>query len=379
MATQDTILFPCTVSAKDSTKKMKALEWHGTQDVRVVERFRPRVTEPKDAIVRVTATTICGSDLHLYHNEFSGMHKGDILGHEFMGYVEDVGTEVKNLNPGDKVVVSFPIVCGKCSYCKNGDFSCCDNTNPSKEMEQQYGHRTAGIFGYSHLTGGYDGGQAEYVRVPFAENCCLKVNPSLPDEKVLLLSDILCTSWYANELADVKEGDVVAVWGCGPVGLLTQMWAKFRGAKRIIAIDGVPSRLRVAHEKFGSEIIDFTQQDVIKTIQNIVPDGPDKCIDAVGFRFPKSLLHRFQRAMKLETDTPEILTEAITCCRKAGKIGIVGDYFSTANNFPIGAFMEKVSRWLLGSAPFKNIGRSSWHTLKVDKWIHLGYSHTLCH
>jgi threonine dehydrogenase-like Zn-dependent dehydrogenase len=161
MATKGTILFPCTTSAKDPIKKMKALEWFGSQDVRVMERARPMVTEPKDALIRITATTICGSDLHLYHNEFPGMHKGDVLGHEFMGYVEDVGTEVKSLNPGDKVVVSFDISCGQCFYCKNKDYSCCDCTNPSKEMEEQYGHRTSGMFGYSHLTGGYDGGQAE--------------------------------------------------------------------------------------------------------------------------------------------------------------------------------------------------------------------------
>jgi len=341
MAQDGTIVFPITCSVKDPVKKMTALEWHGNQDVRVVTRPKPMITEPKDAIIRVTATTICGSDLHLYHNEFAGLQKGDVLGHEFVGIVETVGAGVTNIKKGDKVVVSAIIADGTCSYCLKECYSCCDTTNPSKEMEELYGHRTAGLFGYSHLTGGYDGGQAEYVRVPYADVNCLKVNPALPDKKILPISDILCTAWHANELAQVKEGDVVAVWGCGPVGLLTLMWAKYRKAKRIIAIDGIPARLKLAQTKFGAEIIDITKQDVIKTMKDLVPGGPDVCIDAAGFRFPKSILHRFQRAVKLETDAPEILTECIKCVRKAGKISVIGDYYAYTNNFPIGAFMEK--------------------------------------
>jgi len=317
------------------------VEWQGNKDVKIVERPKPMITEPQDCVVKITASTICGSDLHLYHNEFSGMHKGDILGHEFMGIIESVGSEVKNFKVGDRVVISAIIADGKCYYCQNQLFSCCDTTNPSKEMEQLYGHRTAGIFGYSQLTGGYDGGQAEFVRVPYADVNCLKVPDNLSDEKVLFLSDIVCTGWHANELGGVKEGQTVAVWGCGPVGLMALAWAKFLGAKRIIAIDGVDYRLQMAKQKLGAEIIDITKQDVIKTIQESVPNGPDVCIDAVGFRFPKGLFQKIQRTIKLETDTSDILSEAIYCVRKGGTVSVVGDYLAYANQFPIGAFMEK--------------------------------------
>jgi threonine dehydrogenase-like Zn-dependent dehydrogenase len=320
---------------------MKAAVWRGTKSVKVEDVPMPLVTDPLDALIRVTLTTICGSDLHLYHHEFSGMEKGDILGHEFMGIVEQVGPQVQNLQIGDRVVVSAIIADGRCDYCQKQLYSCCDRTNPSKEMEKLYGHRTAGLFGYSHLTGGYEGGQAEYVRVPYADVNCLKVPPNLRDEQVLFLSDVMCTGWHANELAQVSEGQTVAVWGCGPVGLMAQMWAKFRGARRVIAIDCVPKRLEVARDKLGCEIINFSESDVLKTMHELVPGGPDVCIDAVGFRFPKSLVHRFQRLIRLETDSPQILTECIMLVRKGGKIGIVGDYYSHSNAFPIGAFMEK--------------------------------------
>jgi len=300
------------------------------------------ITDPADAIIRITATTICGSDLHLYHNELPGaMEKGDILGHEPMGIVEQVGPDVTKFKPGDRVVISFCISCGVCEYCKRQQFTLCDNTNPSKEMEKMYGHRISGAFGYSHLTGGYDGGQAEFLRVPLADNNMLKITGNLPDEKYLFLSDIACTGWWANEMAEVKQGSTVVIWGCGPVGLMAQMWAKFRGASRIIAIDGVDFRLKTARDKLGSEIVDFRECDVISTIQKMIPGGPDACIDAVGFRFPKTLLHKVERAVKLETDAPQILQEAITICKKGGIVSIVGDYFAYANHFPIGAFMEK--------------------------------------
>jgi threonine dehydrogenase-like Zn-dependent dehydrogenase len=338
---QEPIKFPATTSHKDKSTMMTAVEWHGKGDVRVVQRPKPMITEPKDCIVRVTSTTICGSDLHLYHEEFSGMYTGDILGHECMGIVESVGSEVSELKVGDRVVVSCVIAEGSCFYCQNGAFSCCDCTNPSKEMEKLYGHRTSGFFGYSHLTGGYEGCQAEFVRVPFADINCLKVPNSLPDEKVLFLSDIVCTGYHATELGLVSKGHTVAVWGCGPVGLMAVAWCIFKGAKRVIAIDGVDYRLRIAKEKLGVETIDFTKQDVVKTLQEMAPGGPDVCIDAVGFRLPKSLLHKFQRAVKLETDTSDVLYEAITAVRKAGTVSVVGDYYALTNNYPIGAFMEK--------------------------------------
>jgi len=341
---------PTVVSRKDANLTMKALEWRGNTSVMVVERPRPVVTDPSDAVIRITTTTICGSDLHLYHHEFSGMESGDVIGHECMGIVESVGSEVSSLKKGDRVVVCFDIACGKCFYCKKQLFSCCETTNPNPEMESLYGHKTSGMFGYSHLTGGYEGAQAEFIRVPFAEMNCLKVPNSLPDEKVFMLSDVICTGFHATELGQVSEGQTVAVWGCGPVGLMAIKWAFYRGAKRVIAIDGLDYRLNVA-KSVGADVINFTEKNVLKTIKELCPIGPDVCIDAVGFRFPKSLLHKLERGLKLETDTPEVLTECITACRKGGRISIVGDYYAYANHFPIGAFMEKGLSSAAGQTP----------------------------
>lgn len=328
------------VSYKDEEIKMKAVEWHGTQDVRYVDRPKPLITDPHDCVLRVTTTTICGSDLHFYYNLVEGMEKGDVIGHEFMGIVDEVGQSVEDIKPGDRVVVSAIIACGRCWYCKNQYFSCCDTTNPSAKMEEMYGHRTAGLFGYSHLCGGFDGGQAEYVRVPFADVNCLKVPDNLPDEKVLFLSDIVCTGFHATELAKVKEGDTVAIWGCGPVGLMTIAWCKFKKAKKIIAIDNIPYRLKKADE-LGACVINFDDRDVLQTIKEMIPMGPDIGIECAGFRFPKTLSHRIQRALKVESDSMDILKEIIMAVRKCGTISIVGDYFAYGNQFPIGAFMEK--------------------------------------
>jgi len=270
------------------------------------------------------------------------MEKGDILGHEFMGKIEAIGDEVKNFKVGDRVVTSFCISCGNCFYCKQGLFSSCDGTNPSKKMESLFSHRTSGMFGYSHLTGGYDGGQAEYVRVPLADFNCLKLPENIPDEKLLFLSDVVCTAYHATEMGQVSKGQTVAVWGLGPVGLMTCEWAKFRGAKKIIGIDLVDYRLKMAKEKLGIQIIDISKVDCITALHEMCPQGPDVCIDAVGVGcYPKSLLSKFEKLLHLQTDQPEILREAITSCRKNGIISIVGDYFFDANQFPIGPFMEK--------------------------------------
>jgi len=324
-------------------KKMTVLEWAGTDLMKVVERPRPTITEPGDAIVRITTATVCGSDLHLYHNQLTpgALEKGDILGHEGVGVIEEVGSCVKNFKPGDRVIISAIISCGNCFYCDKGEMSLCLNTNPVDKLDEIYGHRLGGVFGYSHLLGGYDGLQAEFARVPIADVNLLRIPDNMEDSKAILLSDIACTGWHGNELGEVKQGDIVAVWGCGPVGLMIMMWAKFRGASKIIAIDNLPYRLQVAKEKFQAITIDFSQQDVIKTVKEIVPLGPDVCIDAVGYRFSKSLLHKAQRAIKAETDTPEIVTEAIKCVRNGGHVALIGDYFFTANQFPIGAMMEK--------------------------------------
>jgi len=325
----------------DPEKKMLAVEWRGNREMKVVERPRPTITEPRDVIVRTTASTICGSDLHLYHAEFQGLEKGDILGHEAVGIVEQIGPDVKNFKPGDKVVISAVISCGDCFYCNKGQMSLCLNTNPNPGLDEIYGHRLSGIFGYSHLLGGFEGCQAEYVRVPIGDVNLLHDPKSMDDSKLILLSDILCTSWHANELAEVQEGDTVAVWGCGPVGLLTQMWAKFRGAKRVFGIDNIPTRLEMAQKHIGSEIIDFSKQDVLATLHNLVPLGPDVCIEACGFRYSKTVTHKIQRALAMETDTADILTEVFKSVRKGGRVSIVGDYYALCNQFPIGAMMEK--------------------------------------
>jgi threonine dehydrogenase-like Zn-dependent dehydrogenase len=334
------IIIKYTKPKTHPTQKMVAIEWHGDQDMRVVERPKVMITEPKDCVVRITTTTICGSDLHLYHKEFAGLEKEDVLGHECMGIVDDIGPEVRDLKVGDRVVVSAVICCGECNYCKRGEISLCNHTNPSKELESMYGYRLSGIFGYSHLLGGYDGGQAEYIRVPLADRTCLKVPDTLKDEQVLFLSDIVCTGWHANELAEVKQGDVVAIWGSGPVGLMAQMWAKFRGASRVIAIDNIPNRLAVS-EKLGCEVINFEQTDPVNELKRRVKGGPDVCIEAVGFRFPKSLIHKVERFARLETDSPQVLTECILACKKGGRMAVVGDYYAYCNHFPIGPLMEK--------------------------------------
>lgn len=333
----ETITFPRIVPDWDEKKTMQAVVWLGKEDVKVEERPRPKITQPGDALIRITSTTLCGSDLHLYHQKTSGMESGDILGHEFMGIIEEVGDEVKQFKKGDKVVASAIICCGNCSYCKQGFTSSCEATNPSKEMEEQYGHRTSGIYGYSHLTGGYPGGQAEYCRVPLADVNLLKVPENMEDEKVLFLSDIVSTGYHATELAKVQEGDTLAVWGAGPIGLMAMAWAKYKGCKKIVAIDCVPERLHLAKEKFGAEGIDFSKKDVVQELQRLIPGGPDCCIDAVGCGSAEGYLEG-NTTEKIEA--PDAIAQAVYCVRKAGRIGIVGDYFYS-NQFPIGAFMEK--------------------------------------
>jgi len=258
-----------------------------------------------------------------------------------MGIVEEIGPDVKNLQVGQRVVVSCVIAEGTCEFCQKEKFSLCDMTNPSGEMEKLIGGRIAGFFGYSHLTGGYPGGQAQYLRVPHADVNCLSVSDTLPDEKVLLLSDVLCTSWHANELGCVEKGSSVAIWGAGPIGLSTAAWAKYRGASNIIIIDSVPSRLDRAKSYLGINTVDFSNEDPVKSLQQLVPGGPDVCIDAVGFRYAKSWKHTIEQFFKLETDSIDSLSEAITAVRKGGRVVAIGDYIGLCNHFPIGSLMEK--------------------------------------
>lgn len=324
-----------------SGEKMLATRWYGTRDVRVESVPKPTLTEPKDVIVKVTGTTVCGSDLHLYHKEIMQLQKGDILGHEFMGIVSEVGPEVKDIKKGERVVASFQIACGECSFCKEGLSSMCDRTNTSAIQEKLYGKPFAGLFGYSHFAGGFPGGQAEYVRVPFADVNLLKVPDSLPDEKVLYLSDIVPTSYHAVVCADIKEGKSVAIWGLGPIGLFCSKWSKLAGARRVISIDTVPERLQMAKD-MGCDVIDFSQtKDVVAAIYEMEPEGVDCCIDATAFRYTKTLTQSAERALGLETDSSEQVNEMLRAVRKFGTICLICDYAAYTNHFLIGALMEK--------------------------------------
>jgi threonine dehydrogenase-like Zn-dependent dehydrogenase len=321
---------------------MRALVWHGPEDVRVDERPDPIVGAPGDAIIRVTRAAICGSDLHIYHGSIPGVCRGDVLGHEFVGVVEAVGSGVKTLAPGDRVVVAAVIACGACWFCQSSLFSLCDTTNPNPVMQLAYGHHLAAGFGYTHLTGGYDGGQAELVRVPFADVGCLKLPDDLPDDKAVLLSDAACTGWMAAEVGEVGPGKTVAVWGAGPVGLCAMAAARAMGAERVIAIDNVPHRLDMARERLGAETVNFDEDRPVIALHELTHGrGPDVAIELVGFRYAKSLVHKVERALKLETDALDTVSEVLRAVRKGGNVTIMGDYIGYGNHFPIGALMEK--------------------------------------
>jgi threonine dehydrogenase-like Zn-dependent dehydrogenase len=258
------------------------------------------------------------------------------------GVVEEVGPEVRTIKLGDRVVVSAVIADGTCDFCQQGLHSLCETTNPNPIMQEIYGQHTAAVFGYSHLVGGFDGGQAEYIRVPHADVCCLLVPDHLEDEQVLFLSDILCTGWHANELGGVTEGQTVAIFGCGPVGLMATAWARVRGAQRIIVVDNIGYRLDLARDRFKVETINFDQDDPYKTFREITEGrGPDVCIEAAGYRYARSLHHKIQTKLKLETDAIDALTDAIRSVRKGGTVAVIGDFIGFANQFPVGAMMEK--------------------------------------
>ncbi len=326
---------------------MKATCWHGKHDIRVEEVPDPAILNPRDAIVRITSTAICGSDLHLYDGFIPSMRKGDILGHEFMGEVVELGSEVKNLKIGDRVVVPFPIACGNCFFCEKELYSLCENSNPNAWMaEKMWGHSGCGIYGYSHLTGGYAGGQAEYARVPFADVGPLKVPEGMSDEQVLFLSDILPTGYMAAEACDISPGDTVAVWGCGPVGQFAIQSARVLGAERVIAIDCVPERLTMAANRNGAEAIDFEQDDVLDALKELTGGrGPDACIDAVGMEAHVhgaiATYDRVKQAMMLETDRPAALRQAIMACRNGGTVSVPGVYSGLQDKFPFGAVMNR--------------------------------------
>jgi threonine dehydrogenase-like Zn-dependent dehydrogenase len=327
---------------------MRANCWMGRNTVEVREVPDPTLLNRRDAIVKVTSTAICGSDLHLYDGYIPTMKEGDILGHEFMGSVVEIGPDVSNLKVGDRVVVPFPIACGACNSCTTGLFSLCENSNPNAGMaEKLWGHASAGMFGYSHLTGGFAGGQAEYVRVPFSDVGPIKIESDLPDEKVLFLSDIFPTAYMGAEMCDIKPGDVVAVWGAGPVGLLAISSAYLLGAEKVIAIDRFDYRLQMASEKAGAETINYDDASVFEALKDITAGrGPDACIDAVGLEAhsdigPLQLYDRLKQAVRLETDRGPALREAILACRNGGTVSIIGVYGGLMDKFPIGSLMNR--------------------------------------
>jgi threonine dehydrogenase-like Zn-dependent dehydrogenase len=326
---------------------MKANCWYGKHDVRVLDVPDPAILNPRDAIVRITSTAICGSDLHLYDGYIPTMQKGDILGHEFMGEVVETGSAVQNLKPGDRVVVPFPISCGRCFSCEHHLFSLCENSNPNAWMaEKLWGHSPAGLFGYSHLTGGYAGGQAEYARVPFADVGPIKVPDNFTDEQVLFLSDIFPTAYMAAENCNIQGGETIAVWGCGPVGQLAIKCAYMLGAGRVIAIDRVPERLRLAREKGGAETINYERLSVYDALMELTGGlGPDACIDAVGMEahLPgiANVYDRAKQALMLETGRPAVLRQAIMACRNGGTVSVPGVYGGVLDKIPFGSIMNR--------------------------------------
>ncbi|MDQ3798696.1 MAG: glutathione-dependent formaldehyde dehydrogenase [Acidobacteriota bacterium] len=332
---------------------MKAVCWFGKHDVRVENVPDPQILNSRDAILRITTTAICGSDLHLYNGYIPTMQAGDILGHEFMGEVVEVGRDVKNLQIGDRVVIPFTIACGNCFFCERELWSCCDNSNPNAGIaETLYGFSGSGLFGYSHMLGGFAGGQAEYVRVPFADTGALKVPDSLTDEQVLFLSDIFPTGYMAAENCDIKEGDTVAVWGAGPVGQFAVRSAFLLGAEQVVAIDHYEDRLKLAEEA-GARTINFDREDVFGTLKDLTGGrGPDSCIDAVGLEAhgvaPDALLDYVKAKLFLATDRPHALRQAIHCCRKGGTISVPGVYGGFLDKFNFGAAFGKGLTFKMG-------------------------------
>jgi threonine dehydrogenase-like Zn-dependent dehydrogenase len=327
---------------------MKANCWMGKKSIAVQDVPEPKILNARDAIVRITSTAICGSDLHLYNGFVPTMERGDILGHEFMGEVMEIGPGVRNLQVGDRVVVPFPIACGACLACQDGQFSLCENSNPNSWMASKFwGRSPAGIFGYSHMLGGFAGGQAEYVRVPFADVGPLKIPAGLTDEQVLFLSDIFPTGYMGAEMCNIRPGDVIAVWGAGPVGQFAIASARLLGAERIIAIDRFPYRLQMATERAGAtETINYERDDVQETLNALTGGrGPDACIDAVGLEAhghgPVYAYDRTKQMLNLQPDRPTALRQAIQSCKNGGIVSVIGVYGGFIDKFPMGTIVNR--------------------------------------
>jgi threonine dehydrogenase-like Zn-dependent dehydrogenase len=326
---------------------MRALSYNGINDLRVETVPDPTLLNPHDAIVRVILSSVCGSDLHLIDGYVPTMQKGDIIGHEFMGEVIEVGSEVKKLRPGDKVVIGSVIGCGECQHCKHDAWSLCDNTNPNAHIpEKMYGYAPAAIFGYSHAFGGYAGSHADYIRVPFADNGAFKVPEGLKDEAVVFASDAFPTGYMAADMCDIQPGDTVVVWGCGGVGQMAIQSAYLLGANRVIAIDRFPERLQMAKVFGGAEILNYEEVDILEALKEMTGGrGPDRCIDAVGMEAHSPgvdyVYDRVKSAVRMQTDRPTVLRQAIMACRKGGTVSIVGVYGGLIDKFPMGAAMNK--------------------------------------
>jgi threonine dehydrogenase-like Zn-dependent dehydrogenase len=340
---------------------MRALVWHGKEDIRCDQVSDPEIEHPRDAIIKVTSCAICGSDLHLFHNFIPAMMPGDIMGHETMGEVVETGSGLNGtLKKGDRVVIPFTITCGECDQCRRGNFSVCERTNRKKELaEKAFGHTTAGLFGYTHLTGGYPGGQAEYLRVPYADSTHIKVPEGMSDEQALFLSDILPTGWQAAAQCDIEPSDTVVVWGCGPVGQMAIRSAVLLGAAQVVAIDHLPERLSMA-EAGGAITINFKSESVIERLNELTKGkGPEKCIDAVGMeshvsvKHPDSLLDRAKQMMMSENDRPHVLREMIYVCRPGGILSIPGVYSGLIDKLPFGMAMNKGLTFRMGQTHVK--------------------------
>jgi len=335
---------------------MRALVWHGKEDIRCDTVSDPEIEDGRDVVIKVTSCAICGSDLHLFHNFIPAMLPGDVMGHETMGEVVATGRGLKNkLKKGDRVVVPFTIVCGECDQCKRGYFSVCQKSNRKKHLaDKVFGHTTAGLFGYTHLTGGYPGGQAEYLRVPYADTTVQRVPEGIPDEKLLFLSDIFPTGWQAAVQADIQPTDTVAIWGCGPVGQMTIRSAVLLGAEQVVAIDNIPERLEMA-EAGGAITINFDEENVVERLNDLTGgEGPEKCIDCIGMEshvspsMPDTVYDRAKQILLAESDRPHVLREMIYVCRPGGLISIPGVYGGLVDKIPMGAAMNKGLTFRMG-------------------------------
>lgn len=339
---------------------MRAITWHGTADMRCETVPDPKIEDPRDAIIKVTSCAICGSDLHIYGGLIPSMEKGDVMGHETMGEVVEVGSAITTLKPGDRVVIPFTIACGECYFCKKGHFSACERSNPNHETAEKFwGHSPAGLFGYSHMLGGYAGGQAEYLRVPYADVGAFKVPSGLSDDQVLFLSDIFPTGYMAADFCNITPGDTIAIWGCGPVGQMAIRSARMLGAERIIAIDTVPERLALARDG-GAVTVDFLNEDVYDRIQVITKGrGADACIDAVGTEPATNssfyaVIDRVKVATFMGTDRPHVLRQAIHCCRNFGTVSVVGVYGGFLDKIPMGSAINRGLTFRMGQTPVQH-------------------------